>query len=114
MVQHALPVLLECVQQGKITLQKVVEKMCHNPAILFDIEQRGYIREGYYADLVLVDTNESQTVARENVLYKCGWSPLEGTTLRGAVTHTIINGSVIYNQGNFAQRPKVKALTFAR
>lgn len=114
MVQHALPVLLECVQQGKITLQKVVEKMCHNPAILFDIEQRGYIREGYYADLVLVDTNESQTVARENVLYKCGWSPLEGTTLRGAVTHTIINGSVIYNHGNFAQRPKVKALTFAR
>ena len=114
MVQHALPVLLECVQQGKITLEKVVEKMCHNPAILFDIEQRGYIREGYFADLVLVDTNASQTVTRNNVLYKCGWSPLEGATLRGAVTHTIINGNVIYNQGNFAQKPKVKALTFAR
>ena len=114
MVQHALPVLLECVQQGKITLEKVVEKMCHNPAILFDIEQRGYIREGYFADLVLVDTNASQTVTRNDILYKCGWSPLEGTTLRGAVTHTIINGNVIYNQGNFVQKPKVKALTFAR
>ena len=114
MVQHALPVLPECVQQGKITLEKVVEKMCHNPAILFDIEQRGYIREGYFADLVLVNTNESQTVTRNNVLYKCGWSPLEGTRLRGAVTHTIINGDVIYNQGSFIQKPKVKALTFAR
>ena len=114
MVQHALPVLLECVQQGKITLEKVVEKMCHNPAILFDIEDRGYIREGYFADLVLVDTNESQTITRNNVMYKCGWSPLEGTTLRGAVTHTIINGDLIYNQGNFVQSPNVKALTFSR
>ncbi len=114
MVQHALPVLLECVQQGKITLEKVVEKMCHNPAILFDIEDRGYVREGYFADLVLVDTNESQTVNRENLLYKCGWSPLEGTTLRGAVTHTIINGKILYNQGKFAEIPNVKPLTFAR
>ncbi|MDA0779329.1 MAG: dihydroorotase [Bacteroidetes bacterium] len=114
MVQHALPVLLECVQQGKITLEKVVEKMCHNPAILFDIEDRGYVREGYFADLVLVDTNKSQTVTRENVLYKCGWSPLEGTTLRGAVTHTIINGKILYNQGNFAETPNAKPLTFAR
>lgn len=114
MVQHALPVLLECVQQGKITLEKVVEKICHNPAILFDIEQRGYVREGYFADLVLVDTEQTQTVTRENVLYKCGWSPLEGTTLRGTVTHTIINGKMIYNQGNFAQEPNAKALTFAR
>lgn len=114
MVQHALPVLLECVQQGKITLEKVVEKMCHNPAVLFDIAQRGYIREGYFADLVLVDTQQVQTVTRENVLYKCGWSPLEGTTLRGVVTRTIINGNTIYNQGNFAQNPTGKALTFTR
>jgi len=114
MVQHALPVLLECVQQGKITLEKVVEKMCHNPAILFDIEDRGYVREGYFADLVLVDTNESQTVNRENLLYKCGWSPLEGTTLRGAVTHTIINGKILYNHGKFAEIPNAKPLTFAR
>jgi len=114
MVQHALPVLLECVQQGKITLEKVVEKMCHNPAVLFDIAQRGYIREGYFADLVLVDTQQVQTVTRDNVLYKCGWSPLEGTTLRGVVTRTIINGNTIYNQGNFAQNPTGKALTFIR
>ena len=114
MVQHALPVLLDCVHQGKITLEKVVEKMCHNPAILFDIEDRGYVREGYFADLVLVDTMQSQIVTRENVLYKCGWSPLEGTTLQGTVTHTIINGKLMYNQGNFAQTPNAKALTFAR
>ena len=114
MVQHALPVMLDCVQQGKITLEKVVEKMCHNPAILFDIEHRGYIREGYFADLVLVDTNQSQTVTRDNVLYKGGWSPLEGTTLKGTVTHTIINGEILYNQGVFASTAKAKQLTFVR
>lgn len=114
MVQHALPVLLECVQQGKTTLEKVVEKMCHNPAILFDIEDRGYIREGYFADLVLVNTRQSQTVTRENILYKCGWSPLEGVTLRGKVTHTFINGNLIYENGNFTQSSKAKALTFSR
>ena len=114
MVQHALSVMLECVQQGRITLEKVVEKMCHNPAILFDIKDRGYIREGYYADLVLVDTKQSQTVTRENVLYKCGWSPLEGVTLRGKVTHTFINGNLIYENGTFAQSSNAKALIFSR
>lgn len=114
MVQHALPVLLECVQQGKITLEKVVEKMCHNPAILFDIEDRGYIREGYFADMVLVDTQQAQTVTRENVLYKCGWSPLEGITLRGTVTHTFINGSLMYDNGVFVDASKAKALTYSR
>ena len=114
MVQHALPVLLECVQQGKITIEKVVEKMCHNPAILFSIEDRGYIRSGYFADLVLVDMDLAQTVTRENVLYKCGWSPLEGTRLRGTVTHTIINGKVLYKEGDFVDQPNAKALTFAR
>jgi dihydroorotase len=114
MVQHALPVLLECVQQGKTTLEKVVEKMCHNPAILFDIEDRGYIREGYFADLVLVDTQQAQTVTRENVLYKCGWSPLEGTTLRGVVTDTFINGILMYHNGNFTAEINAKPLTFVR
>ena len=114
MVQHALPVLLECVQQGKISLEKVVEKMCHNPAILFDIAHRGYVREGYFADLVLVDINQKQTVMRENVLYKCGWSPLEGTTLRGVVTHTFVNGTLMYDNGTFTDLIKAKPLTFSR
>jgi dihydroorotase len=70
--------MLECVNQGKISLEKVVEKMCHNPAILFSIKERGYIRTGYYADLVLVDINQAHTITRDNLLYKCGWSPLEG------------------------------------
>lgn len=114
MVQHALPVLLECVQQGKITLEKVVEKMCHNPAILFSIEKRGFIRPGYFADLVLVDTHKSQTVTREQVLYKCGWSPLEGTHLRGVVTQTFINGALKYDNGVFDSIKNAQALTFAR
>lgn len=114
MVQHALPVLLECVQQGKITLEKVVEKMCHNPAILFDIKDRGYIRSGYFADLVLVDTQQSQTVTKDNILYKCGWSPLEGTTLRGVVTHTIVNGTLMYEKGNFTGVINAKALRYLR
>lgn len=114
MVQHALSVLIECVHQGKITLEKVVEKMCHNPAILFDIQDRGYVRPGYFADLVLVDVNEKQKITQEQLLYKCGWSPLEGTTLRGVVTHTIINGSVLYCNGAFNSTPNAKALTFTR
>ena len=114
MVQHALPVMIECVHQGKITLEKVVEKMCHNPAILFDIQDRGYVRPGYFADLVLVDINKKQEVTREQLLYKCGWSPLEGTTLRGVVTHTILNGTVLYRDGAFSSSPNAKALTFTR
>lgn len=114
MVQHALPVMMECVQRGYITLEKVVEKMCHNPAILFSIQDRGFIRPGYFADLVLVDLQQKQTVTRENVLYKCGWSPLEGTTLRGVVTHTFINGNLMYNQGVFSEHSNAKALTFTR
>lgn len=114
MVQHALPVLLECVKQGKTSLEKVVEKMCHNPAILFSIAERGFIRPGYYADLVLVDTEKSQTVTRDQLLYKCGWSPLEGTQLRGTVTHTFVNGALQYNNGSFAPDRNAQALTFDR
>lgn len=114
MVQHALAVMLECVNQGKISLEKVVEKMCHNPAILFSIKARGYIRTGYYADLVLVDTNQTHTISRENLLYKCGWSPLEGTTLRGAVTHTFLNGTLMYENGNIKEANHAKPLSFSR
>lgn len=114
MVQHALAVMLECVNQGKITLEKVVEKMCHNPAILFSIKERGYIKTGYYADLVLVDLNQALTITRDNLLYKCGWSPLEGTTLRGAVTHTFLNGTLMYAHGNIKEANHAKPLSFSR
>mgnify|MGYP000671463575 CR=1 FL=1 len=114
MVQHALAVMLECVNQGKISLEKVVEKMCHNPAILFSIKERGYIRAGYYADLVLVDANQAHTITRDSLLYKCGWSPLEGTTLRGAVTHTFLNGALMYENGNIKEAHHAKPLSFTR
>lgn len=110
MVQHALNIMLEFYQQGKITLEKIAEKMCHNPAILYRIENRGFIREGYYADLVLVDLDRHWQVAPENILYKCGWSPLEGTTFHSQVTHTIVNGHLVYDQGTFNETIKGKAL----
>ncbi len=97
LVQHSLNVMLNYAQQGKISIEKVVEKMAHNPAILFEIEKRGFIKEGYKADLVLVDFNEKYTVAKDNILYKCGWSPLEGLELNNKVTHTFVNGKLAYD-----------------
>jgi len=114
LVQHTLQAMLECYKQGKISLEKLVEKMCHNPAKLFQIEKRGFIKEGYHADLVLVDLEASQTVAKENILYKCGWSPFEGTTFSSLVSHTFVNGNLIYNQGNFNDDIKGKRVTFNR
>lgn len=99
LVQHALPAMLEFYKQGKISLEKIVEKMAHNPAICFQIENRGFIREGYWADLVLVDLNKSSTVSRDNVLSKCGWSPFEGQTFGASVTHTIVSGNLAYDNG---------------
>ena len=110
MVQHSLNVMLEFYKQGKISLEKIVEKMCHNPAILYHIEKRGFIREGYYADLVLVDMDAPWTVSKENILYKCGWSPLEGTLFNTQVTHTIVNGHLVYEQGEFDDEQKGMAL----
>lgn len=114
LVQHSLNVMLDYAQKGKISIEKVVEKMCHNPAILFEIEKRGFIREGYKADLVLVDFNEKYTVAKDNVLYKCGWSPLEGLPLNNKVTHTFVNGNLAYENGNFAPEKFGKRLLFDR
>ncbi|WP_223549558.1 dihydroorotase [Aestuariivivens sp. NBU2969] len=114
LVQHALPALLEMYHQGKISIEKVVEKMCHNPAILFQIEKRGYIKEGYYADLVLVDLNNPWTVKKENILYKCEWSPFEGTTFKSRITHTFLNGSLVFNNFKFARTSAAKRLTFNR
>lgn len=114
MVQHSLNVMLEFYKQGKISLEKIVEKMCHNPAILYHIEKRGFIREGYYADLVLVDMDAPWTVSKENILYKCGWSPLEGTLFNTQVTHTLVNGHLVYELGVFDEEQKGMALVVSR
>lgn len=114
LVQHALLALTEKVKEGVWTMEKLVEKACHNPAIIFQIEKRGYIREGYHADIVLLDDQKPQTVSRDSVLYKCGWSPFEGTTFSSTVTHTFVNGSLIYNNGTFNDTTKGKRITFDR
>ncbi|MCY2686215.1 dihydroorotase [Salinimicrobium sp. TH3] len=114
LVQHALPAMLQMHHQGKISLEKIVEKMCHNPAILFDIEKRGFIREGYKADLVLVDLNAPWAVQPGNTLYKCGWSPFEGTTFKSRVTHTFVNGNLVYKNFNFTPFVKAERLKFDR
>lgn len=103
LVQHALPAMLQLYHQEKISLEKIVEKMCHNPAILFQIKDRGFIREGYKADLVLVDLNAPWAVQPDNILYKCGWSPFEGVTFKSRVTHTFVNGNLVYR--NFKHQP---------
>jgi dihydroorotase len=112
LVQHALPAMLEFFKRGKINIEKVVEKMCHNPAICFKIENRGFIREGYFADLVLVDLNNRWQVKKDNILYKCGWSPFEGETFNTKITHTLINGHIAYEHGNFNESRNGMRLTF--
>ena len=114
LVQHALPAMLNAVSDGWITLEKVVEKMSHSVATCFNLEERGFIREGYYADLVLVDLNKVTTVSKENLLYKCGWSPFEGTTFKGAIDSTFVNGHRVYHQGKFDESMTGKRLTFDR
>ena len=114
LVQHALPAMLSLAKQKKISLEKIVEKMCHNPAICFQIAKRGFIRKGYFADLVLVDLDRPWKVTRENVLYKCGWSPFEGTIFNSTITHTIINGHIAYQNGVFNETQKGMRLEFNR
>jgi dihydroorotase len=109
-VQHSLNIMLEFYKQGLISLEKIAEKMCHNPAILYRIEKRGFIREGYFADLTIVDLNSSWTVSQENILSKCGWSPLDGTTFQAKVTHTFVNGNLVYENGRFNETIKGQAL----
>lgn len=103
LVQHSLLLMLDYVKQGKISIEKVVQKMAHAPAVCFQIRERGFIREGYFADLVLVDLNESTNVSKENILYKCGWSPLEGSSFPARVTHTIVSGNVVYEHGKIME-----------
>lgn len=114
LVQHALPAMLEMYHKGKISIERIVEKMCHNPAILFEIEKRGFIKVGYFADLVLVDLNNPWTVIKDNILYKCGWSPFEGTTFKSRITHTFVNGSLVYQNSKFSEVKAAKRLTFNR
>jgi len=111
LVQHGLPAMLEFYHKGKLSLEKIVEKMCHNPAILFDVDKRGYIREGYKADVVLIDTQSPWTVNSRNIFYKCGWSPFDGTSFKSRVTHTFVNGHLVFenfkfNEGLFGERIK--------
>ena len=114
LVQHALPALLEMHLQGKISLEKIVEKTAHNLAVCFDIEKRGFIREGYWADLVLVDLKDSWKVTKLNNFYKCGWSPFDGDTFQASVTHTFVSGNLAYQKGRFTTDQIGKRLTFAR
>ncbi len=112
LVQHSLNAMLEFYHQGKITLEKIVEKMCHAPAECFHVKERGYIREGYWADLVLVDLNKKWTVEKNNLYYKCNWSPFEGHTFQGAVEKTIVSGHLAYDNGMFFEEKKGERLLF--
>ena len=112
LVQHSLVAMMQLVKQGVFTLEKVVDKMCHSPAELFRIKKRGFIRPGYFADLVLVDPNRSWTVTEDNILYKCGWSPFEGTTFDASVLQTWVNGNLAYDNGQFDETIRGKRLLF--
>ena len=114
LVQHGLVSMIEHYLNNKISLENIVTKMCHNPAILFQINRRGFIREGYYADLVLIDLDQPWIVKRENILYKCNWSPLEGEKFKSKVTHTFVNGNLIYDRGNFSDILVGQKITFNR
>lgn len=114
LVQHSLPALIEMYHQGKISLVKIAEKAAHNVADCFLIEKRGFIREGYFADLVLVDVNAKQKVTKENILYKCGWSPFEGEELHGVIKHTFVSGNHTYREGKFDETTKGERLSFNR
>jgi len=113
-VQHSLSIMLHYVKEGRITIEKVVEKMCHSNAIIYKVAKRGFVREGYYADLVVVDMNKCVTVSKENVLYKCGWSPLEGFTFPAAIEKTFVNGTMVYGNNEWNESVKGKRLLFER
>lgn len=114
LVQHSLQVMLEFWHQKKISLEKIVEKMCHAPAICFKIKNRGFIHKGYYADLVLIEPNRLFTVNKENILYKCGWSPFEAHTFHSTITHTFVNGSLVFENGIINDSYKGMRLLFNR
>jgi dihydroorotase len=114
LVQHSLVAMMEFYHQGKISMAKIVEKMCHAPAECFQVEKRGFIREGYHADLVVVDPKSSWAVEKQNILYKCGWSPFEGIEFNSKVVFTFVNGRLVYENGNFDESVKGNRLLFVR
>jgi dihydroorotase len=114
LVQHALPAMLELYHHGKITLEQIAEKMAHNVATIFQIEKRGFIREGYWADITLVNLNNPWQVNKGNILYKCGWSPFEGNTFKAKVVSTIVSGNLIYENGSLVSEQSGQRMTFSR
>ena len=114
LVQHAVVAMFEAYHQGKISVEKIVEKMCHNPAIIFKIEKRGFIKEGFYADLVIVNPAKPWSVMKENLLYKCGWSPFEGTNFKSRISHTFVNGQLVYENAKVKEIKAGKRLLFNR
>ena len=114
MVQHALVAMFEAYHKGKISVEKIVEKMCHNPAVLFQIEKRGFIKKGYFADLVIVNPNNPWSVNKDNLFYKCGWSPFDSNTFKSRITHTFVNGTLVYNNFKIMDDKAAKRLTFNR
>ncbi|BCY28046.1 dihydroorotase [Flavobacterium okayamense] len=114
LVQHALVAMFEAQLKGKISVEKIVEKMCHNPAKIFKIEKRGFIKEGFYADLVIVNSHQPWVVKKENILYKCGWSPFEGTNFKSRVLHTFVNGHLAFTNGKVKDVKAGKRLLFER
>ena len=114
LVQHALVAMLEFYHQGKVSLEWIVEKMCHAPATCFQVKERGFIREGYYADLVVVDLDKPWVVEKNNILYHCGWSPFEGETFKSSVVKTFVNGNLVYDRGAFDENHRGMRLEFDR
>lgn len=112
MVQHSLLSMFEFVTKGILKAEKVIEKMCHNPADIFNIKNRGYLREGYYADMVIIDPNQNWVVEKDNILYKCGWSPMEGVTYSHKIDKTFVNGKIVYDQGNIIEASSAMKLQF--
>ncbi len=114
MVQHAILAMFEAFHKGKISIERIVEKMCHNPAILFQVEKRGFIKEGFYADLVIVNPNQPFTVNTSNILYKCGWSPMGGVNFKSRISHTFVNGQLVYTNGKVKEIKAGERLLFER
>jgi dihydroorotase len=114
LVQHALPAMLELFHQEKITLEKIVEKMCHNVSLIYRVKDRGFIREGYFADLVLIDMNNSWEVTPNNILYKCKWSPFEKQVFQSKIMKTFVNGTMVFDDGVFNESKVGMRLRFSK
>lgn len=113
-IQHSLNIMLEFVKNGDLSIDEVVEKMCHNPAKIFKIKNRGFIKKGYFADIVILDLNAKTEVLKQNLLYKCNWSPLEGTVFDSKVVSTIVNGKFVYNNNEIVENKKAMRVEFER